>query len=212
MAADGTVRSSLRSFVGACQLGRSGLDYALVALYPERQITPRKTPDLARAAEVTIQRWQSAPGWEQTEWVEANLMVCYARLLNGDLALQHLRGLIGDAAEANLLTFSAGGVAGAVQNIYSFDGNAGGAAGIAEMLLQSDGAQIELLPALPASWRHGSVRELRARGGFTVDLSWRDGRLDRARIVPALTANTVVRYGDALTCLSLEAGEVADIA
>jgi alpha-L-fucosidase 2 len=184
----------------------------LCALYPERQITPRKTPDLARAAEVTIQRRQSAPGWEQTEWVEANLMVYYARLLNGDLALQHLRGLIGDAAEANLLTFSAGGVAGAVQNIYSFDGNAGGAAGIAEMLLQSDGAQIELLPALPASWRHGSVRGLRARGGFTVDLSWRDGRLERARIISALTANTVVRYGDALTCLSLEAGEVADIA
>jgi alpha-L-fucosidase 2 len=138
-------------------------------------------------------------------------MVYYARLLKGDLALRHLRGLISDATEANLLTFSAGGVAGAVQNIYSFDGNAGAAAGIAEMLLQSDGVQIELLPALPASWRDGSVRGLRARGGFTVDLSWRDGRLDRARIVSALAAKAIVRYDDAFTSVWMQAGETVQL-
>ena len=106
----------------------------LMALYPERQISPRQDPELAKACEVTIERREAAPGWEQTEWVEANLIAYYARLLKGDLALEHVRNLIADASEANLMSFSAGGVAGAEQNIYSFDGNAGGTAGIAEML------------------------------------------------------------------------------
>ncbi|MEU8301278.1 glycoside hydrolase family 95 protein [Micromonospora sp. NPDC048909] len=168
----------------------------LCALFPERQITPRAAPGLARAAEVTIERRQSAEGWEQTEWVEANFAVYFARLLNGDKALAHLTNLITDASEANLMSYSAGGVAGAAQNIYSFDGNAGGTAAVAEMLLQSDGEEVEILPALPATWHNGSVRGLRARGGFTVDITWRDGRLHHARIRSARTAASRVRYGD----------------
>jgi alpha-L-fucosidase 2 len=177
----------------------------LIALYPERQITPRDNPELARAAEVTIQRRQSAEGWEQTEWVEANFVVYYARLLKGDLALQHLRNLIGDASEHNLLSYSAGGIAGAEQNIYSFDGNAGGSAGVAEMLVQSTNEEIELLPALPATWTEGTVRGLRARGGFIVDVTWREGRLESALIrsselafTSSELASTTVRYGDDL--------------
>jgi alpha-L-fucosidase 2 len=169
----------------------------LCALFPERQITPRATPGLARAAEVTIERRQRAAGWEQTEWVEANFAAYFARLLDGDRALAHLTNLIAEASEANLMSYSAGGVAGAEHNIYSFDGNAGGTAAIAEMLLQSDGEEIELLPALPSTWRAGSVRGLRARGGFTVDLAWRDGRLHRARIRSDRTATARIRYGDA---------------
>jgi alpha-L-fucosidase 2 len=177
----------------------------LCALYPERQIGPRSTPELAKAAEITIDRRGSAPGWEQTEWVEANFTVYLARLLNGDKALVHLRGLIADTSEANLMSYSAGGVAGAKQNIYSFDGNAGGTAGIAEMLLQSDGTRIELLPALPSSWRDGAVRGLRARGGYTVDISWREGRLTSARIhsSTAATAPVLVRYQDDTVELTL---------
>lgn len=170
----------------------------LIALYPERQITPRDNPELARAAEVTIQRRQSAEGWEQTEWVEANFVAYYARLLKGDLALQHLRNLIGDASEHNLLSYSAGGIAGAEQNIYSFDGNAGGSAGVAEMLVQSTNEEIELLPALPTTWTEGTVRGLRARGGFIVDVTWREGRLESARITSSELASTRVRVGDDL--------------
>lgn len=180
----------------------------LSALFPERQITPRDTPALARAAEVTIARRQQASGWEQTEWVEANFTVYFARLLNGDRALEHLTSLIADASEANLMSYSAGGVAGAAQNIYSFDGNAGGTAGVAEMLMQSDGAEIELLPALPTSWPDGSVCGLRARGGFTVDLRWRDGRLEAARVHAATAATTRLRYREEVLEVSLEPGEV----
>ncbi|MEV6170905.1 glycoside hydrolase N-terminal domain-containing protein [Streptomyces sp. NPDC051954] len=171
----------------------------LMALYPERQISPRTTPELAAAARVTIGRREAAPGWEQTEWAEANFIAYYARLLDGDAALRHVRSLIADASEANLLSFSRGGVAGAAQNIYSFDGNAGGTGGIAEMLLQSDGEEIELLPALPAAWPDGQVRGLRARGGVEVDLAWSGGRLRRAGLRAAAPRQVRVRHrGDSL--------------
>jgi alpha-L-fucosidase 2 len=179
----------------------------LMALFPERQITPRDHPELARACEVTIERREAAPGWEQTEWVEANLIAYYARLLRGDIALQHVKNLILDASESNLMTFSAGGVAGAAQNIYSFDGNAGGTAGIAEMLLQSDGAEIELLPALPTGWRQGSVTGLRARNGVRVDIHWEDGALARAELVADHDVEVSMRYGDRRVSVSLRAGE-----
>ncbi|MGW6276954.1 glycoside hydrolase family 95 protein [Kribbella sp. NPDC055071] len=172
----------------------------LCALYPERQLTPRTTPDLARAAEVTIDRRQTAAGWEQTEWVEANFALFHARLLQGDQALRHLTSLVTDASEANLLSYSVGGVAGAAQNIYSFDGNAGGTAAVAELLLQSDRTELELLPALPSTWLDGSVRGLRARGGLTVDITWANGRLEHATIYPSGypsgAATHRVRYGD----------------
>ncbi|GAA1694712.1 glycoside hydrolase family 95 protein [Nonomuraea maheshkhaliensis] len=179
----------------------------LCALFPERQITPRRTPELARAAEVVLERRQRAPGWEQTEWVEANFAAFHARLLDGDQALTHLTKLITDASEANLLSYSVGGIAGAEQNIYSFDGNAGGTAAIAEMLLQSDGEEVELLPALPSAWRDGSVSGLRARGGFTVAVSWRDGRLHEARIQCDEAARTRVRYRDAVIDIACHPGE-----
>jgi alpha-L-fucosidase 2 len=178
----------------------------LCALFPERQITPRATPELARAAEITIERRSSAPGWEQTEWVQANFIAYFARLLNGDKALDNLTRLIADTSEANLLSYSAGGIAGAAQNIYSFDGNAGGTAGIAEMLLQSDGAEIELLPALPTRWRDGSIYGLRARGGYTVDITWRAGRLDHARIRSSRPMTGRIRYGAETIEIGLSAG------
>ena len=111
----------------------------LVALYPEHQISPRTTPELARAAEITIQRRMNAPHWEQSEWGRANLVVYYARLLKGDDAHNYLVSLVAKAADDNLLTYSSAGIAGANSNIFSLDGNTAGAAGVAEMLLQSQG-------------------------------------------------------------------------
>jgi alpha-L-fucosidase 2 len=179
----------------------------LVALYPEHQIGPRTTPELARAAEVSIQRRINAPHWEQSEWGRANLVVYYARLLKGDEAHKYLVSLIAKATDDNLLTFSSGGVAGAEQNIFAIDGNTAGTAGIAEMLLQSHGGEIELLPALPAAWRNGSVRGLCARGAYEVDIAWSNGRLISAAIFSRRGGITPVRYGDRFTTIRLQPGQ-----
>jgi alpha-L-fucosidase 2 len=179
----------------------------LTALYPEHQISPRATSELARAAEVTIERRMNAPHWEQSEWGRANLVAYYARLLKADDAHKYLIGLLANATEDNLLTFSSGGIAGAEQNIFAIDGNTAGPAGMAEMLVQSVGGQIELLPALPSAWPNGSVRGLCARGGFVIDIVWKNGRL-RAASLMSKNGNVVsVRYGDHFVQLNLRAGQ-----
>jgi alpha-L-fucosidase 2 len=179
----------------------------LVALYPEHQISPRTTPELARAAKITIEHRMNAPHWEQSEWGRANLVVYYARLLNGDEAHKYLLSLVAEAADDNLLTYSSGGIAGAEQNIFAIDGNTAGAAGIAEMLLQSQSGEIELLPALPSAWPSGSVRGLCARGGFVVDIAWRSGGLVSTTITSRHGVGALVRYRDGFFVLNVKDGQ-----
>lgn len=166
----------------------------LIALYPEGQISPDKTPVLAAAARVTIERRVHQPNWEDTEWSRANLVNYYARLLDAEAAHRHLLGLIAHAADDSLLTYSRGGVAGAESNIFAIDGNTAGAAGIAEMLLQSHGDVLHLLPGLPPAWPSGSVRGLRGRGGITVSIYWRDGRLSSATVKAERETDLAIRY------------------
>jgi alpha-L-fucosidase 2 len=131
----------------------------------------------------------------------------YARLGDGNEAHKHLLGLLSEDTDADLLTFSRGGIAGAPENIFCADGNSAGSAGIAEMLLQSHADEIHLLPALPAAWPTGSVSGLRARGGFTVDITWQAGQVTSYQITSAEPRAIQIRmHGELKTVTSAGVG------
>jgi alpha-L-fucosidase 2 len=175
-----------------------------VALFPLGQITPRGTPALARAVEKSLHLRMDRPNWEDVEWSAGNAVCYYARLGNGELAYKNLTNLLASDTDVDLLTFSRGGIAGAPQNIYVIDGNTSGAAGIVEMLMQSHAGEIEFLPALPKAWPNGSVKGLRARGGFTVDIQWKDGKVTHYRIASAKPCELKVRINGESTTVKSE--------
>lgn len=116
----------------------------LLALYPFSQITLEKTPELAEAARKTIENRLSAENWEDTEWSRANMICMYARLKDAQEAYKSVQLLQGKLSRENLMTVSPGGIAGAEGDIYSFDGNPAGTAGMAEMLVQNHEGYVDL--------------------------------------------------------------------
>ena len=163
----------------------------LLALYPFSQITLEKTPELAEAARKTIENRLSAENWEDTEWSRANMICMYARLKDAQEAYKSVQLLQGKLSRENLMTVSPGGIAGAEGDIYSFDGNPAGTAGMAEMLVQNHEGYVEFLPCLPVEWKDGSFKGLCLKGGAEATAEWTNAVINKASL--KATADQVLK-------------------
>jgi alpha-L-fucosidase 2 len=163
----------------------------LIAVHPSRQISPVTTPKLAEAAKVSM----NARGDGATGWSKAWKICIWARLRDGDRAYKLAREFIKGNVYPNLWGF---------HPPFQIDCNFGYAAGVGEMLVQSHLGVVELLPALPKAWPTGSVKGLRARGGFVVDIQWQNGKVTNYRITGKKQQTVKVRVNGELTAATAE--------
>lgn len=175
----------------------------LYGLHPANEISMERTPELVEAARKTLE----ARGDESTGWSMAWKVNFWARLHDGEHAFKLLADLLKPSVDKNI-HMSAGG--GTYPNLFcahppfQIDGNFGGCAGIAEMLVQSQNGYIELLPALPAAWKEGSFDGLRVQGGGAVSARWKDAML-QAVVLEAIVEGTFrIKLPEDLSTLQLK--------
>ena len=170
----------------------------LFGLHPGHTISPITTPELAQAARVVLEhRGDGATGWSMgwklNQW---------ARLHDGNHAYKLYGNLLKNGTLDNLWDTHAP---------FQIDGNFGGTAGVTEMLMQSHAGFIHLLPALPDAWCEGSITGLRARGNFTVDIYWKDGRLDHVTVLSGSGGTCQLRYGEKTKTLKTQKGKTYNV-
>lgn len=193
VAANGTIQEWIEDFEEV-EPGHRHISH-LLGLYPLNLISLH-TPELFTAAQKTIER-RLTNGGGHTGWSKAWIINFYARLLNGNEAGRQVQSLLEKSTLSSLLS---------THPPFQIDGNFGGAAGIAEMLLQSQNNEIHLLPALPDSWSSGSIKGLCARGGYCVDMTWDKGTLQTLNIHAADAGPVRIRYRDKLVERNLRKG------
>ena len=180
----------------------------LMGLYPFRQISVDKTPELAAAATKTLEiKGDNSTGWS-TGW-RINL---WARLHRADKAYQIYRKLL-TYVSPEVYKDSKHRSGGTYPNLFDahppfqIDGNFGGTAGVCEMLMQCDGEIMDLLPALPKEWAAGEIKGIKARGNYEIDLVWNKGKVSKASITSKNAGNLTVKYNGKQKTLSFKAGE-----
>lgn len=176
----------------------------LYPVYPGYEITEDKDPRLFEAARQSVlRRIDHNSGW--TGWSRAWLLCLAARFDDADLALEQLNTLLATTTLSNL--FDTHPRQGGNTLCFQVEGNFGATAGIAEMLMQSHEGYIDLLPAKPANWKNGYVNGLRARGGFELDISWKNSRLDEVVVHAKSTGPVELQYGEKRVSLKTVAGK-----
>jgi len=173
----------------------------LFAVHPGDQINLYDTPEWAQAAKKSLD-FRIAHGGGHTGWSAAWLISQYARLGEAEKAEESLNTVLKKSVSYNLF---------GQHPPFQMDANFGATAGIAEMLLQSHAGIINLLPALPSNWPNGKVKGLRARGGYTVDITWENGRLVHANLVPDHDGSVKIQYKEMKKEITLKSGENAEV-
>ena len=184
----------------------------LFGLFPGSQITPGSTPELANACRKTLE----IKGDETTGWSKGWRINLWARLLDGNHAYKMYRELLKYVDPDGVKTsYSRGG--GTYPNLFDahppfqIDGNFGGAAAVAEMLVQSTEHEIHLLPAIPESWKDGSVKGICTRGGFEVSMEWNNRILKKLSILAKRSGETTLFYGNEQKKIVLKKGQSMEL-